>query len=369
MRPDTIGDSWRIVALALLRWCANRNTVLRLSAISQNTVRKLEHRRIDSLLTLAGGIAIPCQTIYDRIWRLQFDSLRGLIDELKRSGVVPLVLKAADVLPRWYNNRPIGRVHDFDLAVRRTEVQRAKRALWAQGFAQQLFDPKTGTFVEPNLRDVAWNEFRQNELFHFSKFIAFPLDSAEEHVLAWGHPVYRGANGETWLQITADVHFASLETDLVENFDEERVWERAQAAAMNLGLRLSDADALWYILGKFYREVATHGRVSLRDFCYAIPLLTSGNVDWDLFLATCEQHDLFAGPYYYLRFIGALIGCEAPKEVITRLSPRGRAIGSSVQDYGWQLDRLFELDDELPFAIPPLAQLDDIALDVSSPIS
>lgn len=349
--PDL--EDWARVALRLLRWCGDRAPVYLPELEIPEVLNELARRRIDGLAYLATNKDTPQQRAYERVWRVQEQALRTLVLELNSAGVAPIVIKAGDCFPRWYDNRPISHVNDVDVVVRRSQVQMIKRTLFLQGYLQLDFDPQTRRVFEADFRKVAWAEWRGWEMHHFSLVHSFSTTEEDAFTLEWEGPVYRAADGSGLLRVSVDVHFAPPEGHPNVTFDNEHVWSRAVSIPGRPGLVLSDADALWYTLSKFYGEVALENKRSLRDFCYAIPLLTRGQIDWDVFLACCRSHHLYGETYYFLRFLDVLLGGVVPDQVLASLSsrnaPRDRG---DPRDWGWQLGRLFGFDESLPLALP-----------------
>jgi hypothetical protein len=111
------------------------------------------------------------------------------------------------------------------------------------------------------------------------------------------------------------------------------------------GLSFSDSNQLWLLTSRYYTEVAVHGKSSLRDFAYILPLIACGDLDWDVVLSTARKYGLRSSLYYYLYFMSFLTEGAVPKSVLAELSPDR---GNRRHDWGWQLGKLFDLVEAFP---------------------
>ena len=109
---------------------------------------------------------------------------------------------------------------------------------------------------------------------------------------------------------------------------------------------LSPTDHLWSITARYYNEVALHKKTSLREFIYIAMIVRNEDVDWDRFLELTHEFGTYAACYYPLAFLHSIEPSRVPEAALSKLRP---VEGRRGRDYGWQLGKLFDFIEPLPF--------------------
>jgi putative nucleotidyltransferase-like protein len=333
-------EDWRVAALSLLRWAGHTGDIdLRSLRLTPSVLSELAVRRIDSLFYAVCGTSYPIQGVYDAMWLRQLAALQEFSRALSLSGIPFIVLKAADSVPRWYANQPLGMIGDLDVLVAPDATSDVKQILLQLGYRQALVEQGGTALRDAPLSEIANLETTKSELFPFIRLE--PLDVSHAEFGLTGRFLERSGSQTPLLSVEIDVHYGLRGEAHLAEFEAEGVFRRARPAVRCDGLALCDTDAVWYVLAKYYGEVATLGKNSLRDFAYAIPAITRGKVDWELLMEIAGRGDLSQDLYYYLAFINRLIVGSVPGDVLINMHPRRRSSRRGGHDWGWQLSRLF----------------------------
>jgi hypothetical protein len=300
----------------------------------------LAERNIESLLYRDGSNAPHRQTVCNTLWAAQRRGLAEIVAELAVEGIEPIVFKGAAFHTQFYGSHAIGQMNDLDLLVSPDVLDASRRCLSRLGYRQAVFDAERTELV-PLSSDALRDEGDHYELYPF--MLLEPLDLEPEDGENCRYPVVE-VNGCLHAVIEIDLHHG-----VATNIAGDEFFVRATKGADG-ALAMSPADQLWFTTSRYYTEVATDGKRSLRDFAYLIPLLVSDTVDWSVVLAANERYLLHPSLYYYLSFMNWLgEGKLVPADVLDALSP---ARGPRRRDWGWQLGVLFDAVEPPPFAQP-----------------
>nr|WBO76199.1 nucleotidyltransferase family protein [Streptomyces sp. SBE_14.2] len=327
-------------AYRLLQWCADRVDDPGLGPCDDDMRSFLRSRNIDSLLALSSGTLDARQRAYDTVWRHQLRALLDVTEALTSRGVRTLTFKGGELLPRHFPGHSVGLMGDGDILVPREQIETAKAVLYGLGFRHAVFDPELGALRDRDLRDVAETELHHYELASFVRTV----EVTDPEVVAvarahQAHPLYALPDRAVVLTAVDVHHNVALDADVTPLF------ERAVPSGLGVGETLSPADHVWLNLSRYYNEVAIHGGCSLRPFAYTIPEIADGHVDWDV--VERVAHELALGPTlsYFLRFCDRVAPGRIPPETLAAVH---RSCDSRVRDWGWQLAKLFDFQEEFP---------------------
>lgn len=344
--PECKPPGWLLPAISLLAWSVKRaplseSTITRLSAEAQPFRPSLKEKKIDSLLYLSCGLKAPDQLLYDRIWSVQREALLSIAGCMVDENVEFYIFKGSECSERWYQSRALGIFNDVDILAPLHEMGRVKAILYQNGFRQAQFDAAQSRLVDRDVTAVGAVEAQHYELAPFIKLI--PLGKDADYVCDTNQIAYPMVciDGLCMVAVEVDVHHG-VATDI----EIDDVTLDARPSAFNVGLTFSDSNQLWILTSRYYTEVALFDKRSLRDFCYVLPIIAAGDVDWDLILRVAAKYELHASLFYYLSFMSHLAGDLVPPQVLAQLSPLK---GARLRDAGWQLGKLFDLIEAFPF--------------------
>lgn len=311
-----------------------------LGSIGEKDLQELARVKLDSLFYLACQPNAPRQRLYDAAWRVERAALLELIGALDVAGVRSLVFKGAEHIERWYGSRPLSLMADVDILVDRASLVEVQRVLFTLGFRPAGFVLGEG-LVDRDIADIAEIEANHYQLPPFVRLTDLDADKeALAHAAAVGeNPIYQ-AEDRVVLLLQLDVHHK-----VASDVDTEQFFERAVPSALGIGATLSAADHVWFTLSRLYVEVALHGKRSLRDFAYLLPLVAGSAVDWSVVLEQASTMELRPHLYYFLSFMNDLVEGVVPEDVLAELAPTR---GARDYDFGWQLGKLLGTIDRSP---------------------
>src|ERR1700761_164256 len=334
------------VAVYLLRWCATQE---RLSKKQRtDLIRRgkpylpwLKTRKIDSLFYLATESPSSAQSAYDKIFLVQHNALLELLGEFESSDCRVIVFKGAEHIAARYGKRALGCLCDIDILVMRPMLEAAKAILYRLGYRQAYFDMANATLADLDVRDIAQIESEHYQLAPFAKLVDIQLDEQEWALLpATPGSAVRRVGDQLKVQLEVDLHF-QISSDHMP----QALWDRAVPSTMGIGETFSDTDHLWFTLSRHYSEVALHGKYSLREFAYVLPVLYQSPIDWEVVLTANNEMGLSPGLYYYLSFFDYVYQ-SVPASVLSELHPLKC---TRMCDFGWQLGRMFDIVDAFDF--------------------
>ncbi|MDQ3935654.1 MAG: nucleotidyltransferase family protein [Actinomycetota bacterium] len=342
-------------AFGLLRWCAAPGppgAAGPLDDLDAATLDFLRSRQIDSLHAMATGADDPWQEAYDAVWELQLRTLREAMTALEEAGVTALAFKGCELIPRHFGGRPLGITADADLLVPRDQIEQARSVLYKLDYRHAWYSAERGALVDTDVAAVAELELSHYELAPFRKLV--PLVGLAEPEAPGPpdiHPLDFGPGGAV-VAVEIDLHH-NVATDA----DAEPFFERAVPSTHGVGATFSPADHVWFNLSRYYNEVALHDKRSLRPIAYTVPEVASGAVDWDVVERVAGELALGPTLYYYLALCDRLAPGHVPESTLAAVRASTK---SRMRDWGWQLGKLFDFEEEFP------AQLDELARGAAS---
>jgi hypothetical protein len=344
---ETFNHPWLAAGLELLAWCAHRQplddrTVRKLKTTAECFLPVLKEKRLDSLFYLTCAPDAPRQRLYDKVWAIQKQTLLEVGGLFAREGIDFYLFKGSESSERWYNSRALGLFVDIDMLVERADLGNVKAVLYGNGFRQAIFDQAESRLVDRDVLDVALVEGQHYELVPFRRLAPIDVEGLDLQELSNPLPMPLAMVGDQLMvAVELDVHHG-VATDI----EIDDMTDNAQPSTVGVGQTFSDSNLLWLFTSRYYTEVALHGKTSLRDFCYLLPIVAAGNVDWDVVLRAAHKYELRASLFYFLSFMSSLAGGTVPAEVLDELSPLN---GTRMRDWGWQLGKLFDFLEEFPF--------------------
>lgn len=338
------------MVLALLRWCGIfhvDNSQLELEVNVDSYIDFLERRKLDGLFYLATKTTSVTSRLYEKLGLAQRAAWIKLLHTLAEADLDPVVIKGAEIREAYYHGSAIGVNHDIDILVPQSKLGAVKRVLFSSGYGQYGYDRVKQCLMDLDISKVAATEARHYELAPFIKAEEIRLEHDEvalaEH---WGRHPLRKIDNKIFLLNQVDVHHR-----IALDIPPEPLFERAVQSKYGVGKTLSPADHIWFMTSRLYNEVAVHGKLSLRDFAYILPIVAQEEIDWDIVTLAADLYHIHSSLYYYLRFVSSLAPGKIPDMVLERVHP---SMGTRRADFGWQLSKLFETVDPPPFSITEL---------------
>ena len=344
--------TWGALALSLLRasdYQTEHTANPGLYERSAPSIDKLKSRRIDSLLYWKSASDVPEQRLYDRLWRLQRDTLTEIVSRSCAAGIEPIVFKGAEFLSSCFASRSVGMLYDVDLLIPRSRIEEMKVVAHGMGLRQGIFDRELRALAPRDVADIARLELSHYELAPFQHVVEVALPDDELAIAtAWDqHPIYPLGNGKAAFVIEVDIHH-----QVALDIPSETLIARGTASAIPGAKTLSPPDLVWFTTSRLYAEVAMNGKRSLRDFAYLAAYLRQTDIDWDVLIQASAEYDLAPSLFYYLSFLGTFEGVDIPPEALDQLDPRKM---DRLRDWGWQLAPLLGFIDPAPLALGPEA--------------
>jgi putative nucleotidyltransferase-like protein len=342
---------WSAVAIRLLQWLGGRNGECAPSPGDIGVVEELASRRLDGLLYHALQLDTPRRRIYQKVWALQRTALAELDVALRTAGITFALFRGADYFGRWFVDEPFALINDLDILIPALSVGPVKALFLDQGYEQARYDSQRSGLVTANVSDVATFEATHNHLFPFVRAASVELAPDELQVVQFPL-VLLGSSIQALIRFT--VHFGVAAPHPAWSFDNGSVWSRMQPHRCGIGLALSDADSLWYVLSRNYMDVGLFRKAHLRDLGYTVPLLTRGDINWDTVVDVTQRHSLHGEMFHRLALIEHLLAGVVPRQVLGAVHPSLCADRSKTREWGWHLDTLFGLEEPVPADIDRL---------------
>jgi hypothetical protein len=334
---------WSQAAICLLKWAVGtpRSRRTRFDAsVRLAHLPKLRAAGLDGLYYLATDSNGAEQRVLNRLWKCQRAAWDQFDDCARTTGITCLAFKGAALVRRFFGNNALGAMADVDLLVKRDQAMRCIPVLYDLGYIPGYLDTNAGRLTYRDVVDIASHETEHYELVPYCRLEALDLrDDELAAAIRIDHQALRVIDDRAFAVIELDIHH-QVATDIPT----DQFFDRA--VVLKNSASLSDADHLWFGLSRLYAEVALHGKVSLRDFAYIGPLLTAGEIAWDVVLNAASEYELRPGLFYFLRFLGQLTNGAVPNGVLKELNPTS---GARARDWGSQISKLLDLVE------PPLA--------------
>ena len=316
----------------------------RFSEAPASWVDWLATRKVDSLYYIDGAKPAVTQEFYDKVWRVQRRETIAVLTALKDAGLKPLVFKGAEFVEAFFNPHCINVLADTDLLVPRSQIPRVKPVLFVLGYRQAYFCPTQRQLLDRDVADVASIEGSHYELAPFTKLLPLELTIEEVEIAKeWNRPPIWTIGDRGFVAVEFDVHHA-VATDI----ESDQFFERAVASSFPNAWTLCAADHVWFTITRLYTEVALHGKISLRDFSYLVPLLERQTIDWAVVLDAAKKFHVEPPLFYYLSFLSQLVPGKVPATLLNDLTPLS---SERQRDWGWQLEKLFEMVSKMPVEV------------------
>jgi hypothetical protein len=334
---------WQTVAVELLRRRAGgqarilRSDLLGAAAAHE---RELSRRGIVSLYYILGDIDSPRQRAFQALWDAQARETRLLLQEFKGIGVEPTIIKGLEIGTRYDDGRAVGARGDVDLLVPPQDLFKTKQLLYRLGYTQGSYVAELREWGYPDYFDTIRYESSSYELAGFTK--AFRLDDLDEAARAEARtiPGFCVHDDTTLVFVTFDIHH-----NLFRNFELRRFMERTVPSALGIGKALSPADHLWFLIHRYYSEASIGLEWSLRSLIAIAPVVRDVDVNWATLVENALEQKAPSPCFYWLTFFRTLGALSVPEETLEQLR-EGHL--RSERNWGWQLERFFEMQPEFP---------------------
>lgn len=340
------GPSWQAVAIDLLRHRAGLEPRLSLEELrdaGRHHEAVLTRKRLDSLYFVACGIDHPRQRVYQALWNAQLSECRAVMSELDTLGTKPLLFKGAELGLRYDGERAVGERGDFDVLVPPDTLWKVKHALERRGYFQGNYDSKTREWIGIDHFRQLRHEANAYELWPYRKAIAVDGLDQEARAAAAQNYLFAVHDDVVLAIVKVDVHH-----NLLFNFDLQTFVARSIPSRLGCGRTLNHADHLWFAIHRYYGEVATAWKRTLRGLAWIAPMVTDPEIDWDQLVRTAIEHKSTSPCFYWLTFFRLIGAHQIPERVLQDLHAHR---GTSERSWGWQLERLFEVDEVFPHAV------------------
>ncbi len=233
---------------------------------------------------------------------------------------------------------------DVDLLIDLSDVWSAKTTLYGLGYVHGVYQPGTRSWVHIDHFKAARHEASAYELVPFIK--AFPIDGCDAEML---EEMKRYPN---WFCIHDDCVLAFVRFDVHHNIlfklDVAPFVQRSIDSALGIGRALSPADHLWFAIHRYYYEVGIGALTSPRVLALIAPMTNDPAVDWDVLVHNANALNASAPCFYWLTFFSQLGATAIPERVLDQLRA---TLGRSERNWGWQIGRLFDLEEPFPAAL------------------
>ncbi|MGM9513293.1 nucleotidyltransferase family protein [Roseateles sp. DB2] len=303
---------------------------------------------VDSLHYLASGKGDAVeQRVYQRMAEGQSQAAAAVTQALHDRGLVPMVVKGAELRHRVMGGRAISSSSDVDVLVAPGDIERARSTLQEIGFSHSAYDPNTGRLVPIAMEKVLAHEATHRELYPLCRLSPLALSSDEiQYASARRMMPLFVYQGQALLMEIIDLHkslFIRMEVD--------SLFQRAVPSHYAGAVTLSLTDHVWTTALRFYLESSTiHQDPKHRDLAYLVALLNEPGIDWNLLVQTVASADLRPALFYALRLLTQLGVAEVPNWVMDALHVRR---GSSCIDFGCRVTRALGLVEGLPQDLRP----------------
>lgn len=323
----------------------------------------IKRRQLQSLLYLATGRRAVEQSVFDRVFDEQLTATRQVVGALVQEGCTPHTFKGAELIMRGLKGRALGVANDVDILVPRAHLDRAIQVILQLGYEPAVLrDLAKPTRIIVPLQNEAARLDRGYSVAPLSKFTQIALSPAERPVAqslcldagerADGSRRNRGELfGKGWYR--GDHLSLLMEFDLHHRTQQlyapEMLFERGQPSSLGVGSTFSDSDLLWVAIVKWYLQVQRLGMRRLRQLACIAVCLSEWVIDWDIVLGAADDLGVAPCLYYPLSLFAMLDddGTLVPKAVLQQLNPARLGANKRWFDFGWQLDKVFDLTVEL----------------------
>jgi hypothetical protein len=147
-------------------------------------------------------------------------------------------------------------------------------------------------------------------------------------------------DGRLLVFVVFDVHH-----NFLFKFDVAPVFESSVPSALGVGRAPSPADHLWFAIHRYYYEVGMGHIKSPRVLALIAGMVNDPAIDWDRVVSNAIKQNATAPCWYWLTLFRSLGASGIPREAVDQLRAHHAA---SDRNWGWQIARLFELDESVP---------------------
>jgi len=342
-----IGVSWQSIALDLLRRLAGAAPALstdQLRAAGAAHDQELLHRGLDSLYFGTCHLDHPRQRLYQVLWKAQVSEARAVIDELKQLGTESIVFKGIEIGTRYRPAHGLYVSLDIDLLVPGSGLWSAEKILYGRGYTHSKYarDEQAWKGVDPI--EAFRFEAAAYELMPFVKGIR--VDGLDEECLALARRFPRMFSVQDDF-LLAYVRF-DIHHNILFNFNITPFWKRTVASSLGTGRTFCSADHLWFLLHRYYFEVAMGSLTEPRVLVPIAAMVSDPDIDWPLLVRNAVECNTTAPCLYWLTFFHRLGAPGVPERVIEELRSHH---GRSERTWGWQLGRLLDVIEPFPDSI------------------
>lgn len=342
--------SWQMVAVELLRRRTGAAPILsdaQLFAGGSEHEAKLQKKRIDGLYYSACNINSARRRLYQVLWDAQAAATRAVVGALEQVGVKPIIFKGLEIGARYDGGKGMGLREDIDLLVTPDELWDAKKVLYGMGYNHGVYNRETRGWIRIDHVKAARHEATAYELVPLTA--AVPIDRNDHEMLEEAKQfksLFCVHDDAALVFVSFDIHH-----NILFKFDVAPLRKRAVPSGLGAGLALSPADHLWFAIHRYYYEVAIGGIVSPRVLALIAPMVGDAAVDWDLVVANAIAQRATAPCFYWLTFFQKLSPRAVPDRALHQLRAHHH---SSERNWGWQFERLLEIDVQFPNSLPGL---------------
>lgn len=336
--------SWQSVVLELLRRVAGAAptmTTPQLRHAGRAHEAVLARKDVDGLYFSTCDPDHPLQRLYDVLWRTQLSEARAVLAALEDRGVDVMVFKGVEAGARYRPAHGFYVCTDVDLLVPRAALRIADELLVARGYAQQTYPSAAQGWTDVDPVEAFRFAAAGYELMPFVRRVAVEgVDPACLAVAARVPKMFRVRRDVLDVTVSFDVHH-----NVLFNFEVAPLRARAVAGALGAGRAFSPADHLWFLIHRYYFEVATGSLSAPRVLAPIAALANDPAVDWAVVTRNAVEQNATAPLLYWLGFLRQLGARRIPDAVLDEL----RAChADSERNFGWQVGRLFDRVEAFP---------------------
>jgi hypothetical protein len=343
---DEASISWQTVAVELLRRRAGGAPLLadeRLAAGASMHESALRDRNIDGLYFLACNVDHPRRRLYQAQCDAQVAETRAVIADLNQLGVDPIVFKSLEIGARYDRGRATGLRADVDLLVPLDALWNVRKVMYGRDYVHGIYRHRTRDWSVVDPREALRHEAKAYELWPLRK--AIEVVGLDDQVVeeAKRHPgAFCVQDDKVLIFVAFDFHH-----NILFNFDIATRIARSVPSALGIGRALAPADHLWFSIHRHYSEAAMEEWQwqGPRPLVTVAPIVADASVDWDVVIASAVEQKSTWPTLAWLTFFYKLGATSVPERVLADLR---RQVGCGARNWGWQLGRLFDVEEPFP---------------------
>jgi hypothetical protein len=299
---------------------------------------------MDGLYFLMCDSVHPRRRLYQARWQAQQSEARAVIDELHKHGAEAIVLKGAEAGARYAPAQGLYVSGDVDLLVTGSDLWHAERALYTRGYMRARYVDEALSWKEFEPLEAKRFEAVAYELTPFTKKVRVAEADrdcqATVRTIPHGASLFEVKDDGLYTAISFDIHH-----NLLFKFNVAPFLKRTVPSALGCGRTLNPADHLWFLIHRYYYEVAMGGFSELRALVPIAAMVNDRSIDWPLLVRNAVECNTTAPFLYWLTFFHQLGASGIPPEVLATLRSHH---ARSERDFGWQLARLLGVVESFP---------------------